>query len=69
MPYRSIQHMIMPKYVAYENREEEGNPFGWSEVRYNLLGTGEYDSTLPWVMKVQPDGHLASEIYCHVDDG
>ena len=36
---------------------------------YNLPGRPHYNLSKPWVIKVQPDGHLASEIYVYVDDG
>lgn len=69
-PYRSIQHLIRVKYIAYGDRFKNSNPFHWKEVVYNLPGGTEgYDSSLPWIMKVRPDGNLASELYAYVDDG
>ena len=35
----------------------------------NLPGAGDYNPTLPWVMKVRFDNNLACEIYIYVDDG
>lgn len=68
-PYRSIQHMIRLKFVAYGNKEDPDNPFQWDRVVYNLPGSTDYDSSKPWVMKLRRDGHLASEVYIYVDDG
>ncbi|KAL7530391.1 hypothetical protein ACHAXR_003464 [Thalassiosira sp. AJA248-18] len=68
-PYRSIQHLIRAKFLAYGNRKDGSNPFRWSKAVYNLPGTEGYDSGKPWVMKIREDGHLASEIFVYVDDG
>lgn len=67
-PYRSIQLMLMIKWLAYGERSKEDNPFKWERVELNLPGSENYDPTLPWVMKVRRDGHLACEIYIYVDD-
>ena len=68
-PYRSLQMMIMAKFVAYGNRKDKTNPFRWETVVLNLPGDPAYDPSLPWVMKVRADGHLACEVYIYVDDG
>ena len=68
-PYRSIQHMIRLKYIAYGSRHDQENPFQWDKVVYNLPGSEKYDPTRPWVMKIRTDGNLASEVYIYVDDG
>ena len=68
-PFRSLQMMIMAKFVAYGDRTDEENPFQWESVVLNLPGDPDYDPSLPWVMKVRRDGHLASEVYIYVDDG
>ena len=68
-PFRSLQMMIMAKFIAYGDRTDESNPFRWESVVLNLPGDPDYDPTLPWVMKVRKDGHLASEVYIYVDDG
>eukprot|EP00985_Skeletonema_marinoi_P028317 scaffold24532_cov80-Skeletonema_marinoi.AAC.2 len=68
-PYRSLQLMIKAKYCAYGNRHDPTNPFQWEVVLLNLPGDECYDPSLPWVMKVRKDGHLACEVYVYVDDG
>ena len=68
-PYRSLQLMIKAKFIAYGDREDESNPFKWHVVVLNLPGDKDYDPSLPWVMKVRRDGHLACEVYIYVDDG
>ena len=68
-PYRSMQMMLMAKYLAYGNRNDTTNPFRWERVVLNLPGSKGYDPSLPWVMKVRSDGHLACEIFVYVDDG
>ena len=68
-PYRSLQLMIKAKHAAYGDRQEITNPFGWVRVWLNLPGSKTYDPTLPWVMKIRVDGHLACEVYLYVDDG
>lgn len=68
-PYRSLQMMIMAKFVAYGDRRDRNNPFQWESVVLNLPGDPDYDPSLPWVMKVRIDGHLACEVYVYVDDG
>ncbi len=68
-PYRSMQMMLMAKYLAYGDRNDPTNPFRWEHVVLNLPGSEGYDPSLPWVMKVRSDGHLACEIYVYVDDG
>ncbi len=68
-PYRSMQLMIKAKYIAYGDRTDDANPFQWETVVLNLPGNKDYDPTLPWVMKVRQDGHLACEVYIYVDDG
>lgn len=68
-PFRSLQMMIMAKFLAYGDRTDEDNPFRWDSVVLNLPGDPDYDPSLPWVMKVRRDGHLASEVYIYVDDG
>ena len=67
-PYCSIQHLIRLKFIADGDRKDTGNPFHLSRVVYNLPGIKDYDSTKPWVMKVWPDGHLASEIFVYLDE-
>ena len=67
-PYRSIQLMLMTKWLAYGEKSKENNPFQWERVELNLPGSEDYDPSLPWVMKVRRDGHLACEIYIYVDD-
>ena len=66
-PYRSLQLIIKAKHVAYDNHLKTSNPFGWSKVVLNLPGSNQYDPSLPWVMKVRHDGHLACEVYIYVD--
>ena len=68
-PYRSIQHMLRIKFIAYGDPKDPSNPFQWDRVEYNLPGTRGYDPSKPWVMKVRVDGHLASKIYVYVDNG
>lgn len=68
-PYRSLQLMIKAKFIAYGDRSDPENPFKWEVVVLNLPGSEDYDPTLPWVMKVRDDGHLACEVYIYVDDG
>ena len=68
-PYRSIQLMIMAKREAYGDHRDQKGPFHWGKIVLNLPGTRDYDPTLPWVMKVRYDGHLACEVYVYVDDG
>lgn len=68
-PYRSLQMMIMAKFVAYGDRRDKSNPFNWKFIVLNLPGDPDYDPSLPWVMKVREDGHLACEVYIYVDDG
>ena len=68
-PYRSLQLMIKAKYYAYGDRHDRTNPFQWDAVLLNLPGDEGYDPSLPWVMKVRKDGHLACEVYVYVDDG
>eukprot|EP00984_Skeletonema_dohrnii_P022484 scaffold11603_cov72-Skeletonema_dohrnii-CCMP3373.AAC.1 len=67
-PYRSIQLMLVTKWMAYGDRLDKDNPYQWERVELNLPGSEDYDPTLPWVMKVRSDGHLACEIYIYVDD-
>ena len=50
-PYRSVQHMIRLKFIAYGDKEEPSNPFHWSEVKYNFPGKKGYDPSRPWVCK------------------
>eukprot|EP00985_Skeletonema_marinoi_P005574 scaffold2427_cov153-Skeletonema_marinoi.AAC.3 len=61
--------MIKAKYCAYGDRHDHTNPFQWDAVLLNLPGDEGYDPSLPWVMKVRKDGHLACEVYIYVDDG
>ncbi|KAL7468881.1 hypothetical protein ACHAXS_009127 [Conticribra weissflogii] len=68
-PYRSLQMMLKAKHVAYGNRRCIKNPFRWELVILNLPGSESYNPTLPWVMKVRADGHLACEVYVYVDNG
>ena len=68
-PYRSLQLMIKAKYLAYGHRNDKSNPFHWDHITLNLPGAPDYNPTLPWVMKVRFDDHLACEIYIYVDDG
>jgi hypothetical protein len=67
-PYRSIQMMLRAKVEAYGDRKQHDNPFGWDRVVLNLPGNPQFDSSLPKVMKVRKDHHIASEIYVYVDD-
>jgi hypothetical protein len=68
-PYRSIQLMIIAKFLAYGDHRDRTNPFHWERILLNLPGSASYDPTLPWVFKVRYDGHLGCEIYVYVDDG
>ena len=67
-PYRSIQLLIRLKIEAYGNRWDRSNPFHWEKVIYNLPGTKNYSPGFPWVIKVRFEGHLACEVYVHVED-
>ena len=68
-PYRSLQMLLMAKYIAYGNRKDRSNPFHWERVVLNLPGTRCYNPKLPWVMKVRFDDNLACKVYVYVDDG
>jgi len=68
-PYRSLQLMLMAKQLSYGKRTDPNNPFAWERVVLNLPGSETYDPSLPWVMKIRSDGHLACEVYVYVDDG
>ena len=68
-PYRSIQLMIIAKFLAYGDHKDKTNSFHWERIILNLPGSVAYDPTLPWVFKVRFDGHLGCEIYVYVDDG
>jgi hypothetical protein len=68
-PYRSLQLMLMAKYLSYGERSDPNNPFRWERMVLNLPGSEYYDPSLPWVMKVRSDGHLACEVFVYVDDG
>ncbi|KAL7490128.1 hypothetical protein ACHAW6_015846 [Cyclotella cf. meneghiniana] len=59
----------MAKREAYGDHRDKTGPFHWGAIELNLPGTRDYDPTLPWVMKVRYDGHLACEVYVYVDDG
>ena len=45
---------------AYGDHADRANPFYWECVILNLPGEGGYQPHLPWVMKLQWDGHLAT---------
>lgn len=68
-PFRSFQMLIKLKFISYGDRQDANNPFNWERVQLNLPGSPDYDPSLPWVMKIRGDGHLASDIYVYVDDG
>ena len=68
-PYRCMQMMLKAKYCAYGDRKKASNPFKWDRVVLNLPGAENYDPSLPWVMKIRDDGHLACDIFIYVDDG
>ena len=68
-PYRSIQLMLVAKFLAYGDRLDSNNPFQWDRIELNLPGSETYDPSLPWVMKIRRDGKLGCEIYIYVDDG
>ena len=57
------------KMEAYGNRADRANPFHWARVVLNLLGKDGYQPHLPWMMKLRWDGHLATEVSYHVDNG
>jgi hypothetical protein len=67
-PYFAIQQMLWAKEAMYGNRREEGNPFQWDKIKFNLPTTADYDPSLPWVAKIRMDGTLASEVFIYVDD-
>ena len=61
-PYQSLQLMIKAKFIAYGDRRIRTNPFHWDRVVLNLPGSADYNPSLPWVMKVRFDDHLACEV-------
>ena len=67
-PVNSVQGVTVAKYHILGNPKEETNPFSWFAVISNLPGSEEYDSSLPWVMKVRRDGSPASSLAGYVDD-
>jgi hypothetical protein len=49
---------------------ETGSAFHWMAVCLNLPGMEELDLPLPWVMKLDPDGDIATEgVVIFFDDG
>ena len=67
-PVNSVQGVTVAKYHILGNPKEFTNPFGWHVVIANLPGSEDYDSSLPWVMKVREDGTPASSLAGYVDD-
>ena len=68
-PYRSLQWQVRLKLEVYGDRKALDNPYHWDRVEFNLPGSKGYRSDLPWVMKIQCDGHLAANFFVYVDDG
>ena len=60
--------MTVAKCHILGDPKEETNPFVWHAVISNLPGSEEYDSSLPWVMKVRKDGSPASSLAGYVND-
>ena len=57
------------KFKVYGDRKDTTNPFHWDRVEFNLPGSRDYMSDLPWVMKIRKDGHLAANILVYMVDG
>ena len=68
-PYRSLQWQVRLKLEVYGDRKALDNPYHWDRVEFNLPGSKGYRSDLPWVMKIQCDGHLAAKNFVYVDNG
>ena len=67
-PVNSVQGVTVAKCHILGDPKEESNPFAWHAVISNLPGLEEYDSSLPWVMKVRKDGTPASSLAGYVND-
>jgi hypothetical protein len=52
-PYQACQAMGFAEEVIQGNRKDSENIFHWDRVQMNLPGLGEYDPSLPWVLKVR----------------
>jgi hypothetical protein len=68
-PYRSLQWQVHLKFEVYGDRKVLSNPCHWDRVEFNIPGSKGYRPDLPWVMRIRADGHMAAEIFVHMDDG
>ena len=68
-PYNACQMIAWALEFAVGRPMEETSAFWWVQVRLNLPGMVEYDPALPCVMKIDPDGEIATEVVVFFDDG
>jgi hypothetical protein len=73
-PYQAVQAMTIAEELILGDRLDESNPFRWAKIRLNLPGQDNYDSSLPWVSKVQAldpktdKEVIACDVFIYVDD-
>lgn len=67
-PYQAVQGMTVAEEVIRGQPQDSNNVFRWDEVRLNLPGDPNYDSSKPGVSKIRKDGRIAADLVGYVDD-
>jgi hypothetical protein len=68
-PYNACRLIARALEYAVGRPFDETSAFRFDTVRLNLPGMAVYDASLPWVMKVDLDGDIATEVVVFFDDG
>ena len=69
VPYNACRLIARALKFAVGRPFDATSAFWFEKVRLNLPGMAAYDASLPWVMKVDPDGDIATEAIVFFDDG
>lgn len=68
-PYNACRLIGRALEFAVGKPWEETSAFRFEYVRLNLPGKEDFDPSLPWAMKVDFDGGIATEVLVFFDDG
>jgi hypothetical protein len=68
-PYNAIRYRYLADEFAQEHHRASANAMQWDQIILNLPGSGDYDPTLPWLMKCDDlVNRIAGNAVTFVDD-
>ena len=68
-PYNACHLIARALEFAVGRPSKIKSAFHFVVFRLNLPGMGDFETSLPWVMKIDPEGDIATEVIVFFDDG